>query len=123
MMKNFVVFLCLTGLLMSCGPLKLGLGGPNVAANVQAGQSNSQTLGQSSTTIQTIKNPTAETITQDSSSSEVKAEVIEKVEVKNIEDWFLILLVALLLLGWILPTPTQIGQWFMSLFRRGDSRS
>jgi hypothetical protein len=110
--KWLVVFLFLS----SCSSLPLGLlggGGPNVAANVQAGKTNNQTVGMSEQTSQEIKVETVQgTIQQSKDSNSVRTERVENLTINQIPVWAILLI----LLGWILPTPQQmvkeVMQWF-----------
>ena len=111
--KWLVVFLFLS----SCSGLPLGLltggGGTNAAANVQAGKTNNQTVGMSEQTSQEIKVETVQgTIQQSKDSNSVRTERVENLTINQIPVWVILLL----LLGWLLPTPTQIVkevmQWF-----------
>jgi hypothetical protein len=88
-------------------------GGPNVAANTQLGQENEQTVGLRSSNEQTITRPQARDITQTADKG-VKAESIEKVTVQNIPPWVLVLLV----LGWLLPSPGEIGRKVRLLWQK-----
>ena len=108
------VVLTLFFVLAACnGPLSLLTGsGPNVAANVQAGQSNTQTLGRSSTAIQTIKNPTADTITQDSSSSGVKSDKVDSLTVNNGIPWWVMVLMILLSASLGYSLVNDVKGWF-----------
>ena len=103
--------------LSSCSSFPLGLlggGGPNVAANVQAGQTNNQTLGMSEQTTQEIKVETIQgTIQQSKDSNSVRTEKVENLTINEIPVWVILLL----LLGWLLPTPAQIVKDIVSLFR------
>lgn len=95
--------------LSSCGgPLSLLTGGgPNVAANVQAGKENYQGV---TTTIDTGVRPVirpegdVEEVNQDNSTTKIT-------EVDP-------LLLLLLILGWLAPSPNEIGRGFIKLFRR-----
>ena len=104
-------------LLTSCGGLKplslLSGGGPNVAANTQLGQENEQTVGLRTSNEQTIVRPNARDITQTSDEG-VKAEKIDNITVQNIPPWVLVLLV----LGWLLPSPGEIGRKVRSLWQK-----
>jgi hypothetical protein len=91
----------------------LGGGGPNVAANVQAGKTNNQTVGMSEQTSQEIKVETVQgTIQQSKDSNSVRTERVENLTINQIPVWAILLI----LLGWILPTPQQmfkeVMQWF-----------
>ena len=107
-------------LTVSCskGPLSLLTGGgPNVAANVQAGKTNSQTIGTTNNIAPTVSvrpNARVDTIDQSSSTSKVATETVETVVINEVPAWVILLLV----IGWLLPTPNQIANSFLSLFRR-----
>jgi hypothetical protein len=84
-------------------------GGPNVAANVQAGKTNSQTLGTTRITEQKTNNGDIQSV-----EAKVSAEAVEKVVVYEVQPW----VVLLLILGWLLPSPNEIGRWITNLFKR-----
>jgi hypothetical protein len=100
-------------LLASCSSLPLGMlgGGTNVAANTQIGRENRQTAVSMEERVEAGR---------DVIQKEVEAGPVESLTVNNqdIPPW--VLLVALI--GWLLPTPTQmgnaIGQFLMAPFRR-----
>lgn len=81
----------------------LGGGGPNVAANVQAGRTNTQTVGVTQNTDQRIVRPQARTITQDNSSTQ------------QIPDWVWVLGAILFIVGWTTDTP---GTMLKNLWRK-----
>ena len=105
--------LMLIMLLASCSSLPLGMlgGGTNVAANTQIGRENRQTAVSMEERVEAGR---------DVIQKEVEAGPVESLTVNNqdIPPW--VLLVALI--GWLLPTPTQmgnaIGQALMAPFRR-----
>ena len=112
-------WLVLTLLLSSCGLTSLlpTGGGPNVAANTQIGKENKQavvTFEQEETTSAGRDIITTEVL------KEVEAGPVENLDITNtnIPPWVLLVL----LLGWVLPTPTQIGRALFNLvaapFRR-----
>jgi len=84
-------------------------GGPNVAANIQAGKTNSQTIG-------TTKNVEQRTESGDIKSVEAKvsAERVDEVTVNEVQPWVILLLI----LGWLLPSPNEIGRWFTNILTR-----
>ena len=109
-------WLVLTLLLSSCGLTSLlPTGGTNVAANTKLGKENKQAV----VTYEEEENKNAgrDIITE---TKEVEAGPVEKLTIsnQNIPPW----VIMLLLLGWLLPTPTQIGQsianFVLALFRR-----
>ena len=106
-----LVFLLL--LLSGCGSLPLGMlgGGTNVAANTQIGRENRQTAVSMEERVEAGR---------DVIQKEVETGQVETLTVNNqdIPPW--VLLIALI--GWLLPTPTQMGQAIgralMAPFRR-----
>jgi hypothetical protein len=105
--------LALCAALAGCGALPLGMlgGGPNVAANTQIGKENRQTAVGFEERIEAGR---------DVIQTEMETGQVETLTVNNqdIPPW--VLLVALI--GWLLPTPTQmgeaIGRALMAPFRR-----
>jgi len=102
--------LLLVILLAGCGASPLSLltgGGPNVAANVQAGKENTQqAVGQ-----QTRTDAGRDVIQQ---SSPVIADQIKEVNIQQTPIWMIVLLV----LGWLLPSPNEIARGIRGLFRK-----
>ncbi len=116
--------LALMCLLAGCsGPLRLLTGaGPKVAANVQAGQSNHQTIGSSQAVAQKLIRPQARTIEQSAGETAVRAERIERLEVRqDVPFWVWVLCLAL----WQLPAPAQMGRFlssrFLALFKKNPA--
>jgi len=102
-------WLVLTLLLSSCGltglPFFSGGGGPTVNSNAQIGKENKQavvTYEQEETTSAGRDVITTEVL------KEVEAGPVDTLKINNtnIPPWVLLVL----LLGWLLPTPTQIGR-------------
>jgi hypothetical protein len=90
------------------GPLSLLTGGgPNVAANVQAGKENTQ----QAVAVQQKTEAGRDVIQQ---TSPVVAENIQEVTIQQTPLWMLILLI----LGWLLPSPNEIARWIRGLFKR-----
>lgn len=111
-MARTLILLTILLTLASCGKLPLGLlggGGPNVAANTQIGKENYQGIN---TTIDRSIRPEARTEgpvdTIDQSNSTTNNTEIDP------------LMLILLVLGWLAPSPQEMGRGFMSLFRRKD---
>ena len=97
------------------GPLGLLTGGgPNIAANVQAGKTNSQTVGTTNNVEQKLENPTANTIRQSNDTNRVQADRVETVVVNEVPVWVILLLI----LGWLFPSPNEIGRYVRNLFTR-----
>ena len=107
---NLIGSLCLILLLSSCGltslPFLGGGGGPTVNSNAQIGKENTQQVVAQQTTQDAGRDIVTET-------KEVEAKSIEDLTIKNtnIPVWVMILLI----LGWLLPTPTQMGQGLYTL--------
>ena len=111
--------LCLILLLSSCGLTALNpfstKGGPTVNANVLAGKENTQQV-----VAQQNRQDAGRDIVTTEIEKEVEAEQVEEIKISNtnIPVW----VVLLLLLGWLLPTPSQIGNGlanlFLSIFQR-----
>jgi hypothetical protein len=102
--------LLLVILLAGCGASPLSLltgGGPNVAANVQAGKENTQ---------QAVANQTRTDAGRDviQQSSPVIADQIKEVNIQQTPIWMIVLLV----LGWLLPSPNEIARGIRGLFRK-----
>jgi len=118
-LRSLVLLLALTLTLSSCSsPLNLLTGGgPKVAANIQAGKTNSQTVGTTNNVEQKVDRPViSRDLVQSSDTTKVKAESVGTVEVSNTEPWVILMLI----LGWLLPSPNEIGRWTLSLFKRKD---
>lgn len=101
-----VALLALSG----CGQGPLSLltgGGPNVAANVQAGKENTQQV-----VANQVKTEAGRDVIQQ--TSPVVAENIEEVTIQQTPLWMLILLI----LGWLLPSPNEIARWIRGLFMK-----
>jgi len=84
-------------------------GGPNLAANVQAGKTNSQTVGTTENTSQKIVRPQARDIRQSKDSNSVRSDSVETVVVNQIPTWLLVSMAAIAVLfgavGWLSPQP------------------
>ena len=107
---NLIGSLCLILLLSSCGLTSLpffgGGSGPTVNSNAQIGKENTQQVVAQQTTQDAGRDIITET-------KEVEAKSIEDLTIKNtnIPVWVMFLLI----LGWLLPTPTQMGQGLYTL--------
>jgi len=110
MVKHLLVVATLA--LSSCGPLSYlnplsNSGGPTVNANVLAGKENTQ---------QVVAQQNRQEAGRDivTTEKEVEAQNVETIKISNtnIPIWVILLLV----LGWLLPTPTSIAIWFGNLF-------
>jgi hypothetical protein len=110
-------WLVLTLLLSSCGLTSLlpfGSGGPTVNSNAQIGKENRQS-------VVSVEQTT--TAGRDIVTKEVETGSVETLEIfnTNIPPWVIVLLI----LGWLLPTPTEMARGFMNfvlrLFGRKDN--
>jgi hypothetical protein len=104
-----ILLIVLLGTLSSCSKLNplsfLTGGGTNVAANTQIGKENSQNVGVNTTIRPQLRvEAPVEKIVQDTSTT------------KNTEIDPLMLI--LLILGWLAPSPNEIGRGFIRLFKR-----
>ena len=101
-------WLILTLFLSSCGLTSLiPTGGTNVAANTQIGKENNQGVNTSiDRSVRPVLRPEGpvETVQQDNSTTNIS-------EVDP-------LLLLLLVLGWLAPSPSEIGRGILKLFRR-----
>ena len=99
-------WLVLILLLSSCGLTSfIPAGGTNVAANTQVGAENNQNLGVTTYNKPEIKpEGPVDTVNQDNSTTNIS-------EVDP-------LLLLLLILGWLAPSPSEIGRGLLKLFRR-----
>jgi hypothetical protein len=106
-------WLLLVLFLSSCGLSTLlplgGSGGPTVNSNAQIGKENKQA-------VVTYEEETVTSAGRDVITTEVIKEVeagpVEKLLIsnQNIPPWVMLLLI----LGWLLPTPTEIGRGIMN---------
>lgn len=114
--RTLRLLLVYSGMLLMVGcssPLDLLTGGgPNIAANVQAGKTNTQTLGQTKVTEQSIVRPQARDIKQTSDTNKVSADSVQTVVVNELPIWLVALFIVLFalwsLLLYKLPSPDQI---------------
>jgi hypothetical protein len=89
-------------------------GGTNVAANTQLGKTNTQTIGTTNNTEQKLQFNTADRVFQTTDTSKVKTDTVENLTVNEIPPWVILLLI----LGWLLPSPNEIGRSILSIFSR-----
>ena len=111
-MAKQVLLMCLLLVLTGCGKLPLGMiggGGPNVAANTQVGRENVQQV----VAQQTRTNAGRDIIT---TQREVEAQQVEAVTINN--DRLPVWLIVALVVGWLAPSPNEIGRGVRGLFKR-----
>jgi len=102
-------------LMAACSGSPLSLltgGGPNVAANVQAGKTNTQTIGTTTVTEQKLVRPQARKIQQTADNNKVRAGSVKTVVVNEIPVWAVAIFVLSVIVWsyflWMLPSPDQI---------------
>ena len=108
-------------LMVSCGASPLSLltgGGPNVAANTQAGKTNSQTIGTTNNISPSVSDSQVDKVDQRVVTTRVTSDKIDVVTVNETPPWLVIALVVWSIFLWQLPSPSQIGNWFSNLFGR-----
>lgn len=99
--------------LTGCGKGPLSLltgGGPNVAAQVQMGKENNQAV---------VSQTTRTEAGRDVNQAQVQADEVKEVTIQEVPPW----VVLLLILGWLLPSPNEIGRWITNLFRPKGRRN
>lgn len=105
---------------VSCSKLpSLLTGGTQVAANVQAGKTNTQTLGTTNNIAPTVSvrpNARVDTIDQSNTTSKVNTEAVETIVVNEIPVWLVLLFG--LLCGFLIPSPQEIIRSIVGVFRR-----
>lgn len=114
-----VALLCSS--LAACSPggaLSLLAGGPKVAANVQAGKTNTQTIGKTEVTEQKLIRPKARTINQTADTNRVRADRVETVVVQEVPIWLIIAFAVALFLDSPLRWPGQIVDGFRAATQR-----
>jgi hypothetical protein len=108
MVNRLILVVLLTSTLSSCGTIPfLSGGGPNVAANTQIGKENNQGVNTNvDRSIRPVLRPEGpvETVQQDNSTT-------NNTEIDP-------LLLILLVLGWLAPSPNEIARGIRDLFRR-----
>ena len=110
MVSRLIIVVLLTSTLSSCGLTSLiPTGGTNVAANTQLGKENNQGVNTSiDKSVRPVLRPEGpvENIQQDNSTT-------NNTEIDP-------LLLILLVLGWLAPSPSEIGRGLIKLFRRKE---
>ena len=82
-------------------------GGPNVAANVQAGKTNTQTIGQTNNIAPTVSlRPNARVETVDQSNTETTN--------NELPPWLWVLGIVLFIVGWVTDTPNTMVRDLLS---------
>ena len=112
---NLTAIVLSASLLTGCGMSPLSLmkgGGPNVAANIQVGKTNSQTIGTTKIVEQRTESGDIKSV-----EAKVSAESVDEVTVNEVQPWVILLLI----LGWLLPSPNEIGRWFANILTRKKS--
>jgi hypothetical protein len=116
-MRWLVLFFFLSSCGLTSLPFFSGGGGPTVNSNAQIGKENKQAVV---TYEEEETNNAGRDVIQTEVLKEIEAGPVEKLSIsnQNIPPWVMLLL----LLGWLLPTPTEIGRsianFILALFRR-----
>lgn len=119
MLPAILLGLALVSMTASCSsinPLGFLKGGTNVAANTQVGQNNYQTLGKSETYAPSVSvrpNSRVDNIDQSQTETKLSTDKVDNVTINEIPPWVILLLV----LGWLLPSPGEIGRGFSKLWQ------
>lgn len=115
-MKRLTILLTLLLLTACVNPVSfLTGGGPNVAANVQAGQENNQALSQYDDSTTNEAGRDVITVTE-LSPIQTQGQV-DSIKVMNQDIPFWVIL--LLILGWVLPSPREIWRGFLKTITLG----
>lgn len=119
-MRWLVLFLFLSGCGLSGLPFFSGGGGPTVNSNAQVGKENRQSV----VSVEQKEEVTAgRDVVQTEIIKEVETGKVENLDITNtnIPPWVILLLI----LGWLLPTPTEIARsitdFILRLFGRKDN--
>jgi len=105
---RLLILVALLALTACGGPLGLLTGGgPNVAANVQAGKENTQQLVGNQINTEAGRDIVQQT-------SPITSDNIEEVTIQQTPLWMMLLLI----LGWLLPSPNEISRFIRGLFKR-----
>jgi len=105
---RLLILVALLALTACGGPLGfLTGGGPNVAANVQAGKENTQQLVGNQINTEAGRDIVQQT-------SPITSDNIEEVTIQQTPLWMMLLLI----LGWLLPSPNEISRFIRGLFKR-----
>ena len=110
MVSRLIIVALLTSTLSSCGLTSLiPTGGTNVAANTQVGAENNQGVNTSiDRSVRPVAKPEGPVDTIDQSTRTTNISEVDP------------LLLLLLILGWLAPSPSEIGRGFIKLFRRKE---
>ena len=119
-MRWLILVLFLSGCGLSTLGLLGGSGGPTVNSNAQVGAENRQSV---MSVEQTEEVTAGRDVIQTEVVKEVETGSVEHLDIinTNIPPWVMLLLI----LGWLLPTPTEMARGFMNfiltLFGRKDN--
>ncbi|PCJ08766.1 MAG: hypothetical protein COB16_06650 [Rhodobacteraceae bacterium] len=122
-MRSLTLVWCLLSALALLGSCGKGLGtlagaalggGPDVAANVQAGKTNAQVIGPATFSEQKMIRPQARTIEQSAGKTGVRAEAVQSVTMNSGAPWSLVVgLMGLCLVFLCISPPQQIlARWW-----------
>lgn len=126
---RLVLFLASSLFLLSCSAIATGTAivsaatsKPGVAANVQAGKTNSQTIGTSETVEQKAEASEVHSLEQSVGDTGVRAESVQSVTVENHgAPWALVYVLGILCLLFLeVPRPSQIWRAYFGPLGRPD---
>lgn len=104
---KLIKMLSLLVLLGACSPMDLLKSKPMVNTNAQLGQENTQVMGQSYRFGgQSSSSPATKVEQSQGQNIRVKTEAVEKVVVNEMPIWVIVALV----IGFLLPSPNEIGR-------------
>ena len=102
-MRWLILVLFLSGCGLSTLGLLGGSDGPTVNSNAQIGAENRQAV---MSVEQTEEVTAGRDVVTTKVLKEIETGMVEKLNIQNIPPWVMLLL----LLGWLLPTPTEMGR-------------
>jgi hypothetical protein len=112
---KIVQVLLVSLLLAGCSPMDLLKKGPTITSNAQIGKENTQVLGVNHIYAEpTLKSNASIADLSQGQTNKVKAENV----VINETPWQMIVA---LIIGFILPSPNEIGRSILGLFRRKEN--
>lgn len=94
---------------------------PGVSANVQAGKTNTQTLGQTELNETVLRDVTANTVTQNVGDVKVRTNKVERIVINETPAWT-IWVVIVGVLGWVAPSPAAIYRKLVGVLRSRKER-
>jgi len=91
---------------------------PGVSANVQAGRTNTQTLGATNMDEVVLRDVAADHVEQNVGDVKVRSDKVDQIVI-NEAPWPLIVA---LVIGWLMPDPVTIYKWVVGMLRSRKTR-